>query len=197
MIMEEKGKVFIVSGPSGAGKSSVISNALDRLGSEFDISRVITYTSRAPREGEADGIDYFFISKEEFRDKMKDDFFLETTEYSGHFYGSPFPPEADIELGKSFVLVLTIDGANNAMKKFRDAVSIWISPPDMTILRNRLEKRGSENKAKIDDRLNEAKKEMDEAHKSRIFEFVLVNDLFEQSIEEFMLLVKNALKKIE
>lgn len=190
---EKKGKLFIVSGPSGAGKTCVVTEALKRLQNTYDISRIVTYTSRPSRENEVSGKDYVFVSGEEFHQKEKDGFFLETNVYNNRNYGSPWPDTNELESGKSFVLIVDIEGSKSAAKEFRDAMLIWIAPPDMTTLKNRLEKRGTESVTQIKQRLDQAEEEMKEAHKIRLFEYVLVNDLFEQAVEEFILLVQKAL----
>jgi guanylate kinase len=188
-----RGKLFVISGPSGAGKDTVVNQAIDRIKKDYDIERITTYTTRPPREGEVDGKDYFFISYDDFVEKEKNGFFLETNKYAaGNVYGSPVPNSADLEMGKNFVLVVDINGAKEAAKKFKDTMFIWVAPPDMTTLRNRLEKRGTESHAQVEMRLNQAKHEMEEAHKIRLFEYILVNDIFEQSVEELLVLMKKA-----
>ena len=104
-----KGKLFVVSGPSGVGKTTIVRQAIERLSKDYDIERIVTYTSRPPREGEEPGQDYIFISSDEFKQKQQDRFFLETNEYENHSYGSPMPSTQDMELGKSFIMILDID----------------------------------------------------------------------------------------
>jgi len=192
---KKRGKLFVISGPSAAGKTCVVTEALNRLQKDHGITRIVTYTSRPPREGEVEGEDYVFVSGEEFKQKQQEGFFLETNEYGGHIYGSPSPLDDDFELGKSFVIIVDIEGAKSIAKEFRDAMMIWIAPPDMTALKNRLEKRGTESELQIEKRLAQAEEEMKEAHKIRLFEYVLVNDVFEQAVEELILLVKKTLAK--
>ncbi|MBU1007517.1 guanylate kinase [Candidatus Dependentiae bacterium] len=194
--MENKtGKLFVVSGPSGAGKTSVVAVALRRLQKEYDLSRIVTYTSRPPRENEVSGQDYIFVSGDEFHQKQKDGFFLETNVYNGRNYGSPWPEESELTQGKSYVLIVDIEGAKSVSKEFRDAIMIWIAPPDMTTLKKRLEKRATESVSQIEKRLTQAEEEMKEAHKIRLFGYVLVNDIFDQAVEELILLVRKALSE--
>ena len=188
--MADRGKIYVVSGPSGAGKTTLVTQALARLKPDLDIDRIITYTTRAPREGEIDGKDYIFLSREKFLEKQADGFFLETTDYMGHLKGSPKPEESELESGKSFVLVVDLEGSKTVAKTFRDAMFIWVAPPDMTALKKRLSNRGTESASGVEKRLVLAKQEMEEAHKSRLFDYVLVNDLFDQSVEELLMLVK-------
>lgn len=191
--MNKMGKVFIISGPSGAGKTSIVKEALNRLQKEHNIDWVVTYTTRAKREDEVAGKDYVFISTEEFKKKAQENFFLETNEYAGHHYGSPRPSKMDLETGKSFFLVVDIEGAKRAIKEFSDALMVWVTPPDMDVLRDRLVKRGSESPSQVEKRFEIAKHELSEAHKIGIFDYVLVNDIFEQAVEEFLLLITQEL----
>jgi len=187
----KKGVLFIVSGPSGVGKTCIVNEALKRLRDEdYDMARVVTYTSRPKRPKEVDGIDYNFISREDFEQKIRDDFFLEFSKHINHFYGSPKIIDGNLNLGKSFILTVNIEGVRNAKKTYYDSVSIWIDPPDANVLRNRLLGRNDCGKEEIERRLEKAKEEIEQAHKNRLFKYFLVNDVFEQSVNEFMMLVK-------
>lgn len=188
-----KGKLFVVAGPSGAGKTSVVMQVLSRM-TDINLGRVVTYTSRPPRDNETPDKDYVFVSREAFEKKKDEGFFLETNKYEGNWYGSPMPPDDEMELGKSFIIILDLEGAKSVSKLVRDAFLIWVAPPDLKALKNRLEKRGSESASQLENRVEKAKEELEEAHKSRLFDFVLVNDNFEQSVAEMMALVKKGLE---
>lgn len=190
---ERKEKFFVVSGPSGAGKTSIVTEALNRLQKEHDITRIVTYTSRPPREGEVDGKDYMFILGDDFKQKIQDGFFLETTEYSKHLYGSPLPPQQEMELGKSFVLIVEIEGAKKAVKEKGDGLAIWIDPPSMEVLKSRLLKRGDETVQQVERRVARAEEEIKEAHKIKTFDYFLVNEDFEQAVGEFIMLIKKVM----
>ena len=193
----EKGVLFIVSGPSGVGKTCLVNEAIKRLKDEgHDIGRVVTYTSRSPRPKEVDGEDYLFIPKEDFQQKIRDDFFLEFSEHLGHFYGSPKIIDGNLDLGKSFVLIINIEGVKNAKKTYDDSISIWIDPPDANVLKTRLLGRNDCDEKKVERRLQKSKEEIEQAHKMRLFKYFLVNDVFEQAVNEFILLVKKILKQI-
>lgn len=189
---EKTGRFFVISGPSGAGKTTIVNEALSRLAKDIEISRVVTYTSRPPREGEVNGRDYVFISGDEFKQKISDKFFLETVEYAGHAYGSPLPPKEEMELGKSFILIVELEGAKRAVKEIDQGLSVWIETPGLGVLRERLEKRGTESTEQIEKRIARAEEETKEAHKIRIFDYNLVNDDFEQAVREFIMLIKKA-----
>jgi guanylate kinase len=193
---KKQGKVFVISGPSAVGKSTVVSAVLKKLTKKYDIERVITYTSRPPREGEVEGEDYFFISGQDFSQKEKEGFFLETTEYMRHRRGSPVPSQEELELGKSFIFIVDIDGSKSIPKLLRDKadiMSVWIDPPNMLTLRARMKKRGSETEKEVERRLAKAEDECEEAHKIRLFDYYLVSDVFDRAVEELSLLITREL----
>lgn len=191
--MDKKiGKLFIVSGPPGVGKTTIVKEAVKRLAGDLDISKIVTYTTRPKRENETPDKDYVFLKDADFDKKESEKFFLETNKYLGHRYGSPMPDQGDIDAGKSFILVVDLEGSKSSIKAFRDSVSVWIDPPSIDILKNRLEKRGSEKGPKLEKRIEKAKLEIEEANKIRLFDYKLVNDNFDQAVSEFMMLVKKS-----
>ena len=185
-----RGKLFVISGPSGVGKTSVVVEAIKRLSKDNDISKVITCTSRLPRGNEANSKDYHFMSKQDFIQKMKAGFFLETAEFDGNFYGSPSSILADLELGKSFLAILDLEGVKSVSKIVHDAIFIWFSVSDDKELKLRLKKRKTESENKIEKRYQKALQEIQEAHHIRVFRYKLVNDDFERSVEELVGVVK-------
>lgn len=193
-MMKMKGKLILVSGPSAAGKTTIVAEALNRLTKDHDISKIVTTTSRPPREDEVNGKDYHFVSGQEFDQKMKNGEFLETVTFSGHRYGSPLPPGQEMELGKSFIYVLELVGCKQAAKLPHDKLTVWIEPPDIKTLRARLKKRGSETESAFERRVEQSIADMEEARKIRLFDYYLVNDSFDQAVNEFVLLVKNKLE---
>ena len=102
---QNQGKVFVISAPSGTGKTTLVKETINRLNNQYDISKVITYTTRNLRTGEINGKDYHFISHDDFLQKEKDGFFLEITKYDNQKYGSPASILTDIQLGKSFIIM--------------------------------------------------------------------------------------------
>lgn len=192
--MAKKGIKIVVSGPSAAGKSTIVARALDRLSKEMPIERLVTYTTRPHRPTEEQGKDYIFTSRSAFEQKEKEGFFLETAEYAGNKYGSPVADESELELGKSFVYVVELKGAKEIKSLYKDALMIWVEAPSMEILKNRLKKRGVTSESDFKRRVTQSEEDMIEAHKIRIFDYFLVNDVFEQAVEEFMLLIKRALQ---
>lgn len=191
----KNGKVFVVSSPSGAGKTTVVTEVIKRLSKKFPIERVITYTTRTPRNNEVNGKDYHFLTHEEFENKRKNGFFLETTEYNGKLYGSPASIIPDLELGKSFIFITDIPGVKSISKIFekQKPTLIWISAPSIQELKERIISRGTESPQQVQERLKLAEEEIKEAHKSRLFDFNITNDHIEPAIEELELIITKAL----
>ena len=192
----KKGNVFIIAAPSGTGKTSVITQVIKRLNDQdIDISRVITYTTRNPRENETNGKDYFFLSVEDFGQKAKDNFFLETTVYRDKLYGSPNSFITDLQLGKSFVIITDIEGVKNYSKLIENPMKIWIQPPSLKELKNRLVGRKSCSQTQIDLDLARAQEEIKEAEKPRFFNYTVVNDIFDQTVAELIKLITETIKQ--
>ncbi len=154
----ERGLAFVLSGPSGAGKTTLV----DMLCKEFDcIERSISFTTRAPRASEREGIDYNFITKEEFEEKIEKGDFLEYAKVFDHYYGtSKSFVEAQKDKGKHVILVIDTQGAMQLMGSY-DASFVFVSPPSIEILRMRMLLRNSETETTIEQRLSWAKKEME------------------------------------
>ncbi len=188
------GKLFVISAPSGAGKTTVVNEALKRLQGDVEISRHTTYTTRAPRDGEANGSHYHFVEKPEFKEKMQENFFLETTEYAGKLYGSPDTVRQQLELGKSLVIVCDRPGAHSIKKVVPDCTTVWISTPDFKTLSKRIKARGTETETQIERRLHMAQQELDEEAKQPFFKYHLVNDDFDRAVAELVLLMRNELE---
>src|SRR3989338_2709281 len=121
-------KLFVVSAPSGAGKTTLVKAALEHLCKKFPIKRVITYTTRPARAGEMDGEHYYFISVNDFKQKVTEGFFLEWSSWYDHYYGSPVSIIEEIKKGTSFVAILDRAGAAEVLRAYPKAVCIWITP---------------------------------------------------------------------
>ncbi len=188
MNQKQHGKLFVIAAPSGAGKTSLVTHALERIKKETPLKRIITYTTRHPRAGEVSGVDYFFLSHDDFEKKKADGFFLETTSYDGKSYGSPQSIVDDLALGASYVIITDRVGAKTLHQAYPDSVLIWITPPSIEILRQRLMKRGESNPQHIERRVALAHEEMEEEHKhgGRVFKYHLVNDNFEHALESLI-----------
>jgi guanylate kinase len=184
--MDQKGKglIFIVSAPSGAGKTTLVRKVMEALpGLRFSVS----YTTRPPRTGEKEGIDYHFISPGLFRERVEKDQFLEWAEVMGHRYGTGrVDPEALKSEGADLILDIDTQGAKRAKEKLTDAVLIFILPPSIEALEERLIGRGLDPPERIRIRLAHAKSDMEEA---RWYQYVIVNDKLEEGVAELKAII--------
>lgn len=179
--MGETGHLFIVSAPSGAGKTTLCRALLNQFG---DIDYSVSYTTRKPREGESEGIDYFYISKEEFTEMIKDDRWAEWAEVHGNYYGTSSQFLKDSLLaGKDILLDVDVQGAGQILEKFPDSVTIFIMPPSMDVLRERLVGRGADSSSDIEKRLRNAEKEIEQKD---MYRYIIVNDDLEAAKEDFI-----------
>ena len=176
---KNKGKLVIISAPSGTGKGTVIKSLLE-LCPEFVFS--VSATTRRPREGEADGVEYNFLTHERFREMISNDEFLEYAQYVGEFYGTPADPVKEfIDSGKIVILDIEVQGAKQVMTKVPEAITIFIVPPDMEELEKRLRGRGTDSEEKLAARLERASQELKEkCH----YKYTVVNDEVSRAAEE-------------
>lgn len=181
MIKEKtKGLLIVVSGPSGAGKGTICSKIVEDMN---NVKLSVSMTSRLPRSTEKEGIDYYFVSKEEFEKKIDNDEFLEyAIVHSGQYYGTPKAKiEEDINNGISVILEIDIQGALKIKDLIEEALFIFIMPPSMEVLKERLIKRNTETEDKIMERFKTAYKELNEFKK---YNYVVVNDSLTVAIDK-------------
>jgi guanylate kinase len=165
-----KGSLIVISGPSGVGKSSIIDAVLDGTRSEFSVSA----TTRQPRRGEADGVDYHFITRQDFVDAVASDQVLEWAEYGGNLYGTLREPVEDaIHRGDSVILDIENEGAKQVRRAFPSAVLIFITPPDLEELEKRLRGRGDTADTDVQKRLAVASQQIAEA--PGVYDYIVEN----------------------
>ena len=153
----KKGLMIVISGPAGSGKGTVNAHLLEREDFVYSVSA----TTRAPRPGEVDGVNYRFLTREEFISRIESGDMLEYTEYCGNFYGTPRKEaEAVLDSGKNLILEIEVEGAQNVKAKFPDAVLIMLLPPSFAIQEQRLRSRGTETEDKILARLARTREEV-------------------------------------
>ena len=174
-----KKKLFVISGSSGVGKGTVLKGFLNK-NPNFMLS--ISCTTRTPRTGEKDGVNYFFLSKEEFQNCIDNDKFLEWAEFAGNRYGTKKKYiNQCLDEGKDIILEIDTQGALQVKKQMPEAVLIFICPPSIEALENRLRGRHTEDEATIQKRLHEVKTELE---RSENFDYKVINDDLEKAIAE-------------
>ena len=187
MIKNKKtGQIIVISAPSGSGKSTIIKRLLENDSKTRWLS--VSATSRSPRQGEKDGINYYFLSKEDFEEKIKEGYFLEYTNYAENYYGTPKQYiKEKIDQGIDVILEIEIEGAKNIKKLIPEAIFIFIIPPSLKDLVKRLKKRGTETNDKILKRFHETYKEINEVTK---YNYVVINDEVETVVDKVEAIIK-------
>ena len=180
-----KAKLVVISGPSGTGKGTIIKQVLQR---KKDVALSVSCTTRAPRPGEQDGVDYYYVSKEKFREMIEQDAFLEYESFFDNSYGTPEAPVREkLAAGISVILEIDVKGGMNVKKKAADAEMIFIAPPSMEILKARLVGRNTETAEQIEKRTQRA---FDEMKYQNQYEHIVVNDDLETAIQEVIAIIE-------
>lgn len=193
MKLDERGLLIVISGPSGVGKGTVRNALFQREGHNLVYS--ISMTTRAPRNGETNGKEYYFVSREEFEERIKNNQFLEYAEFVGNYYGTPLDKvEDNLNEGNEVVLEIEVQGAMQVRKKKRDAIFIFIAPPTMQDLKNRLNRRGTEPKEVIQYRYEKACREVELAY---LYDYIVVNDSVENAVDKIMAIIRAEHAKTE
>lgn len=181
----KKGKVVIVSGPSGVGKSTICQAVVKRLSNVY---LSVSATTRPKSQAEVDGQDYWFISKEEFQERIDKGMLLEYAEVFGHLYGTPKDKvDEALEAGKSVILEIDVQGAQQVKKIFPDAVMIFILPPSQKELAERMNLRGREGADAAEARLGEASSEIAAAW--QYYKHLVINEDLEQAVNEIVQII--------
>jgi guanylate kinase len=186
-VLSTKNNLIIFTGPSGVGKGTIVKQVFSDLKKiEFSIS----CTTRGIRPGEVDGVNYFFKTKEEFEEMIKNDELLEWAEFVGNYYGTPkdFVFQT-LESGSDVFLEIEVQGALQVMEQYPEAVSIFLIPPSLDELETRLRSRGTENEEVLQKRLAKAREEMKFVNK---FNYIVTNDDLDKAVESVMALIMAA-----
>jgi guanylate kinase len=180
------GQLFIVSAPSGAGKSSLVKALLER---DPTIRLSVSYTTRAPRPGEMDGVHYRFVTREDFLARLERTEFLESAEVYGNFYGTSHPwIETEMAAGRDILLEIDWQGASQVRRLMPQAKSVFILPPSLSELQRRLEGRGTDSAEIIAKRMAAAREDISHAME---FDYLVVNDRFEEALADLLAIARS------
>jgi guanylate kinase len=180
------GRLVVVSGPSGSGKSTLIRRALERPDVEAQLS--ISATSRSPRPGERDGVDYYFLTREAFAEALGRGEFLESAVYNGNHYGTPAAPVREaLEAGRCVLLEIETQGAMQVRERVPTALFVFVDAPSFDALADRLRGRRTESAEQVHQRLVIARRERDQAH---CYDVQIINDDLDRAVGELAGLVR-------
>ena len=186
MKLNDRGLLVVISGPSGVGKGTV-RKALFEM-PKHNLTYSVSMTTRAKRPGEIDGIDYYFVSREEFLKRVSEGKFLEHAEFVGNYYGTPLDKVNErLEDGQEVVLEIEVEGALQVKKKVPDCVMIFIVPPGKEALYQRLRKRGTESEDVIQQRIEKANREFKLA---KYYDYIVVNDEVSNAADRIMAIIR-------
>ena len=176
-----KGTLLIISGPSGVGKGTLLSSVLDRYDPK-DVYFSVSVTTRAPRPGEREGINYHYISREEYEALKKSGGLLEWNVFCDVGYGTPFDPvKKALSEGKLVILEIDVNGMRQVVKKMPDAITVFVAPPSFEELERRIRKRNTETEGQLKQRLSAAERELLAAEE---YKYTVINDGLEDAVNE-------------
>ncbi len=183
----KKGLLIVISGPSGVGKGTVIKELMKNQ--DLNLIYSISMTTRKARNGEQNGVNYFFVDEKEFLEKIKEDNFLEYANFVGNYYGTPKDfVERKREEGFNVLLEIEVEGAKQVLSKCKDALSIFLIPPSIEELEKRIRNRKTESDEVIFKRLEKANREISETN---LYNYVVCNQSIEKATEEIGEIIKN------
>ena len=183
--LQKQGRIIVVSGPSGVGKTTLVETILEHSSS---IVRSVSATTRLPRSGETDGVDYHFLPKSEFEGLIEQNGLVEWTKYGENYYGTlKSTLESTIKAGKDIMLIIDVDGAIQLKKLGLSCLLIFILPPSVQILRQRLEERKTETESELNQRLERAKAEFDLV---AYYDYCVVNDQIPLAIQQLIKIIE-------
>lgn len=182
--IRNKGKIFVLSSPSGGGKTTLAQQLLETTS---NMVRSISMTTRAPRNGEQDKIDYHFVTNKEFLDLVKKDGFLEYANVFDQYYGTPKAfVEKNQNKGKDILLLIDVQGAEQIRRHCREAILIFIMPPSMSVLQDRLKNRSTDTDHEIKKRLEVAK---DEISQAKLYDYIVINSNLKQAEKDLKAII--------
>lgn len=181
-----EGQLYVISGPSGCGKDTVISQVLKNLDGEGFLS--VSMTTRAKRQGENEGIDYYYVDEKTFLSTVESGKMLEYAKYGKNYYGTPLEPvERLIKQGKTVFLNIEVQGGSNIRKKMPSATQIFLLPPSFSELERRLRKRGTESEEDIAIRMQAAKQEVECVDN---YDYVIINDDLDKACDDILSIIR-------
>ncbi|QWC00728.1 guanylate kinase [Mycoplasmatota bacterium] len=193
MKLNERGLLVVISGPSGVGKGTIRKALFKIPDNNFVYS--VSMTTRKPRQGEVDGVDYFFVSREEFEERIRNNGFLEYAEFVGEYYGTPIDYiENQMDKGKEVIIEIEVQGALQVRERMPEAIFIFIVPPSKKSLLDRLKIRGTEEESKIQERISKAEREFGLAYK---YDYIVVNDEVENAADRIYAIIRAEHAKTE
>lgn len=191
--MSERGLLIVLSGPSGVGKGTVRKALFEKDDNQFEYS--ISMTTRQMREGEVEGVDYFFRSKAEFEQLIAEGKMLEYAEYVGNYYGTPLDyVNKTLDEGKDVFLEIEVQGAMKVKEKVPDGVFIFLTPPDFSELKSRIVNRGTDELSVIEQRMSKAKEEIE---MMRHYDYAVVNDEVELAVNRIKKIIASEHYRVE
>lgn len=187
----EKGLLVVISGPSGAGKGTIYQRVIEKTG----MKRSVSVTTRKPRQGEVEGVNYFFRTEEEYQQMIAAGEFLETAEVYQNYYGTPKAPVFEnLEKGYDVLFEVDVHGAKSIKKKYPEAICIFVMTPDFETLEQRLRGRGTETEDSLKTRLGAARRELGEY---MLFDYIVFNDTVEQAFEDVLGIINSEKRKLK
>lgn len=190
--MSDSGLLIVISGFSGSGKGTIMKELLRQYPEEYALS--ISATTRQPREGEQNGREYFFKTKEEFQQMISDHALLEYAQYVGNYYGTPRSyVEEQLQAQKNVILEIEIQGALKIKEQFPETLLLFVTPPSAAILKDRLSGRGTETEDVIFSRLSRA---VEEADGCEVYDYLVINDKLEDSVEEVHQIIRSERRRM-